>query len=267
MNKVTILGCGTSTGVPILGCNCKVCQSTDLRNKRLRTSILIESTHKYKILIDTTPDLRAQLIREKIQMLDAVIITHDHADHVHGMDDLRTYAFKSPLNVYTNRETAQKLSSKFPYIFQREKVFANKTILGGGIPLLNLAEVTLGKNLIGQEYLEFLELPHGHTNTLGIIHSKCAYLTDLNEISDDQLNYLENSCLELLIIDCLRYKPHTTHLHLDKTLKYVEKISPKLTVLTHLGHELDYVDLSYQLRKRGTKNVFPAYDGQCFYYS
>ena len=268
MNKVTILGCGTSTGVPILGCKCKVCQSTDLRNKRLRTSVIIETTNqKKKILIDTTPDLRTQLLRENISSIDAAIVTHDHADHVHGIDDLRPYTFNSFMEIHTNNETAENLISKFSYIFQRETVFANKPILGGGIPHLKLSLVTQGHFKIANETFSFLELPHGHTKTLGIIHSNMAYLTDCLEISESHLKILEEAKLELLIIDCLRYAPHSTHLHLDKTLEYVRKISPNMTVLTHLGHEMDYVDLTSQLRKQGIKNVFPAYDGQSFYYS
>lgn len=268
MNKVTILGCGTSTGVPILGCKCKVCQSTDSRNKRLRTSAIIETfPSKKKILIDTTPDLRTQLLSEKINQIDAAIITHDHADHVHGIDDLRPYTFTSSMEVYSSGKTAEELRSKFPYIFQKETVFADRPILGGGIPQLKLSQIANGHTKIMNEEFYFPELPHGHTTTLGVIHSRLAYLTDCFEISESHLKILRGLKLELLVIDCLRYAPHSTHLHLDKTLEYVEMISPQMTVLTHLGHEMDYVDLTSQLRGRGIKNVFPAYDGQCFHYS
>jgi phosphoribosyl 1,2-cyclic phosphate phosphodiesterase len=124
MNKITILGSGTSTGVPILGCKCKVCQSNEWRNKRLRTSAVIETTQGKRILIDASPDLRTQLLREKIDSLDAVIITHDHADHTHGMDDLRPFGFqkKMPIPVFTDHKTTSDLKKKFPYIFDRKAI-------------------------------------------------------------------------------------------------------------------------------------------------
>lgn len=269
MNKITILGSGTSTGVPILGCKCQVCQSNELRNKRLRTSALIELRDGKKILIDASPDLRTQLLNNHIDNVDGVIITHDHADHTHGMDDLRPFGFKNgkAIPVFTDAHTAGGLTKKFPYIFDRHNYFATKDVLGGGIPLLDLKVVQAGPEKIFDHDFRFFSLPHGHENTLGVFHSKMAYLTDCREIPEETLKFLSDAGLELLIIDCLRPLPHGTHLHFDLTLKYIDRIKPKLAVLTHMGHEWDYLDLIDQLRKRGVKNTFPATDGQTFLYS
>lgn len=269
MNKITILGSGTSTGVPILGCKCEVCQSNEPRNKRLRTSALIELASHKKILIDASPDLRTQLLNSHIDMVDAAIITHDHADHTHGMDDLRPFSFKAgkALPVFTDAVCANALTKKFSYIFDRHKYFENKKMLGGGIPLLDLHVHEAGPVKILDQDFTFLALPHGHENTLGVLHSRMAYLTDCREIPEDSLQKLSDARLELLIIDCLRPTPHQTHLHLEDTLKYIDRIKPKLAVLTHMGHEWDYLDLIDELRKRGVKNTLPALDGQTFLYS
>jgi phosphoribosyl 1,2-cyclic phosphate phosphodiesterase len=269
MNKITILGSGTSTGVPILGCKCKVCQSSDPRNKRLRTSALIETIQNKTIIIDTSPDLRSQLLQHKTEKVDGVIITHDHADHTHGMDDLRPFTFKrtKPLEIFTNEATAEQLTQKFAYIFQRQKYFENRAILGGGIPLLDLVTITKEHFTIAGEDFHFYSLPHGHTQSLAVRHRKMAYIVDCQEICPKILTTLQEAKLELLIIDCLRYEPHQTHLHLDKTLQYIQEIGPKLAILTHMAHELDYLELTTLLKQRGINNVLPAIDGQTFLYS
>lgn len=269
MNKITILGSGTSTGVPILGCNCQVCQSNDLRNKRFRTSAVIELPDKKRILIDASPDLRSQLLRADVKSLESVIITHDHADHTHGMDDLRPFGFKSgkSIPVFTDASAAKDLRRKFPYIFDRENYFKDKEILGGGIPLLELHITQPGKELILDQNFEFFSLPHGHENTLGILHRKMAYFVDCRKIPDETVDRLREAQLELFIIDCLRPTPHQTHLHLDLTLEYIQRVKPKIAVLTHMGHEWDYLKLIHELEKRGVKNTFPAIDGQSFLYS
>lgn len=268
MNKITILGSGTSTGVPILGCNCQVCQSNDPRNKRHRTSALIELSTRKKILIDASPDLRTQLLSAKVEDMHAVIITHDHADHTHGMDDLRPFGFKhkQSLPVYCDEQTQHSLTNKFPYIFNRQQYFEGKQILGGGIPLLDLQPIKSGPVSILGETFEFFPLPHGHHETLGILHGKMAYIVDCREIPGATLDRLKAAELEILVIDCLRPAPHQTHLHLDLTLEYVGYIKPKIAVLTHMGHEWDYLELMKELQSRGVKNTFPAIDGHTFLY-
>lgn len=269
MNKITILGCGTSTGVPILGCKCQVCQSNEKRNKRFRTSALIELPDKKRLLIDASPDLRTQILNARIDSLDAVIITHDHADHTHGVDDLRPFGFKAgkPLPVYTDAHCAQSLKGKFPYIFDRDIFFKDKAILGGGIPLLDLEIIEEGPSKILNQDFEFFFLPHGHIQTTGIRHGKMAYLIDCESLPEGVLHRLSQIELDLLIIDCLRPKPHQTHLHFEKTMKYIEIINPQTALLTHLGHEWDYLSLIENLKRHGVRNTFPAIDGASFYYS
>lgn len=269
MNKITILGSGTSTGVPILGCKCKVCQSNDLRNKRLRTSAVIETSDQKKILIDASPDLRTQLLNNNIDHIDAVLITHAHADHILGMDDLRPFGLgtKAPIPVYADPLAGADLRRKFTYIFERDQYFKDRPILGGGIPLLDLHTISEGTFNILNEDFSFHPLPHGHEDTLIICHRKMAYVTDVREITDQIVQKLSDAKLELLVIDCLRPRPHQTHLHMDKTLEYISRINPRLSVLTHMGHEWDYRDLTAEILRRGVKNTFPAIDGQSFLYS
>lgn len=268
MNKITILGSGTSTGVPILGCKCSVCQSNDQRNKRLRTSALLETESGKTILVDASPDLRAQLLRTGTQTLDAVIITHDHADHTHGIDDVRPFTFKKndPIPVFTDAYSSAALTIKYPYIFQREKVFAHRPVLGGGIPRLDLFTIKDSIQIAGEDF-EFHSLPHGHGESLCLRHKKMAYVVDCQEIPKCVINSFRDAKLEILIIDCLRIDPHQTHLHLELALDYIKEIAPAKAILTHMGHELEYLDLIHQLSLRGAKNVFPALDGQSFLYS
>jgi phosphoribosyl 1,2-cyclic phosphate phosphodiesterase len=269
MNKITLLGTGTSTGVPILGCKCVVCQSKDLRNKRLRSSALLSTHNGKNILIDASPDLRGQLLKNDVTQIDSIIITHDHADHTHGMDDLRPYTFNfnSPLPIYTSNKCILSLKNKFPYIFQTSSYFGNKQILGGGIPKLELNNITGSTTSISHNEFEFLFLPHGHTQTLGLIHSKMAYIVDCQLIPDSDLKILQEKNLELLIIDCLRLTPHDTHLHFDQTLEYIRVINPKLAVLTHLGHEMDHVKITEKILNCTALNVIVGHDNMSLYYS
>ncbi|MEX1100239.1 MAG: MBL fold metallo-hydrolase, partial [Bacteriovoracaceae bacterium] len=178
-NEVVALGTGTSTGIPMVGCKCSVCLSTNPKNHRFRASIALKTSSHKTIIVDVTPDLRSQLLQNKIDQCDACIITHEHADHVHGIDDLRPLSFdkESPIPVYTWNSCAEHLSEKFPYIFQADKLFRFKPVLGGGIPKLSLH--TVGeKALIAGEEFEFYLLPHGHTKTLSFLHKKFAYAID-----------------------------------------------------------------------------------------
>jgi phosphoribosyl 1,2-cyclic phosphate phosphodiesterase len=269
MNKITLLGTGTSTGVPILGCLCHVCRSTDVRNKRLRAAALIETSQNKKILIDVPPDIRTQLLKTDTRNLDAVIITHDHADHTHGMDDLRPFGFETriPIPVYTAPDAAQDLRRKFRYIFERENYFKDKAVLGGGIPLLDLHEVKPGEHVIAGENFTLMPMPHGHEDTYAVLQGKCAYVVDCREIPEKVSDRLRDARLDVLVIDCLRMKKHSTHLHLELTLEYIEKIHPKLAVLTHMGHEMEHLELTHELKVRGAKNVVIGTDGASFFYS
>lgn len=268
-NRITILGSGTSTGVPIVGCQCQVCLSTDSKNKRYRSSILITTANENKILVDTTPDLRSQLLVNKITGIDSVIITHDHADHTHGIDDLRPFSFwkNKTINIYTNQMTIKSLKEKFRYIFDFKSLHGGNKVKGGGIPKLSLKEVTLKKNQsIHQENFYFAELPHSYTNSLSFVHEQFAYVIDCKKIPKDYLNFLKEKKLKFLIIDCAKREPHDTHLHLEQSLEYIRYIAPEKAGLIHMGHEFEHHSLVQELKSRNFDHVFPLFDGQIIEY-
>ena len=184
------------------------------------------------------------------------------------MDDLRPFSFKTQkdIPVYTNEATKNSLENKFPYIFQKEVIFKDRPILGGGIPRLRLCEVE-NETSIESHFFHFFSLPHGYGKTLGIVHSKLAYIVDCHEIPDETVEFLTHKKLDLLIIDCLREQSHQTHLTFEKSLQYIAKINPKIAVLTHLGHELEYQNLQRKLVKCKLNNVLIGLDGMSFLYS
>ena len=265
-NVVTILGSGTSVGIPQVGCSCLVCTSLDHRDQRLRTSIFIETKKHKKFLVDTTPDLRTQLLNNKISALDFAIITHDHADHLHGIDDLRPFCFGPPVKtipVFSNEETKNSVESRFPYIFDN----SGRPVLGGGIPKLDLSAVSLEKNIIlEEENFFFFNFPHGYTKTMGFIHDDFAYIVDCMELPEHILEILKQKKLKLLIIDCLRQKSHGTHLNVAKCFDYIKKIKPDKTGLIHISHDLSHIALKELARKEFGESVFPLYDGQKLFY-
>lgn len=270
-NEIIILGSGTSTGIPMVGCKCEVCHSTNKKNQRLRTSILIRTKKNNHILVDTSVDLRAQLLKNKIYRVDMAFITHDHADHCHGIDDLRPLCFGPPpleIPIFTHSECADSLELKFPYIFKSHQVFSkDKPPLGGGIPKLSLTKVELGRrNIILNEEFEFLMLNHGHTLTLGIIHDNFAYLIDCHEITDEQIENLKNRNLDLLIIDCVTNHEHASHLSMEKAFEYIAKISPKKAGLIHMNHNLEHEKLQQEASSRFSFPVFPVFDTQRIHY-
>jgi phosphoribosyl 1,2-cyclic phosphate phosphodiesterase len=267
---VTILGSGTSTGVPMVGCSCKVCTSLNTKDKRFRTSILIESAQGNNILIDTTPDLRTQLLTHSVKKIDAAIITHDHADHLHGIDDLRPYCFGPPIKkipIVAERNTAMTMTERFPYIFKADEIFSKeRPIIGGGIPLLDLRPVIINDDDIVEidivgEKIKLFNLPHGHSKTTGIIHEKMAYIPDCHHISDQIVEKLSNISLDLLIIDCLQYDTHETHLNIDACFGFIRTMAPKRAILIHMNHEVLHNDLEKIAKQEFGTTVFPAYDG------
>jgi len=273
-NKVLILGSGTSTGIPIPGCFCKVCQSTNPKNKRLRTSIILKFKNddkkghpEKKLLIDTTPDLRQGLLDHQINSLDGVIITHTHADHVHGIDDLRPLCFGNPsktIPLYTYPKAKEELLHRFPYIFNSLKKRPN---IGGGIPLLEIKTLNLDKPVsLLEKPFNFFLLPHGYGKTLGFCQGKFAYLIDCHDIPSQTLQFLKEQQLDFLIIDCVCLKPHKTHLNIEKAFSFIKAIAPQRAGLIHMGHELDH----NELQKRGEASfdfpVFPLADGMVLEY-
>jgi len=245
--KITILGCGTSTGVPRIGGNWGVCDPNNPKNRRRRASILIED-QATKILIDTTPDLREQCLSANICHLDGVLYTHDHADHTHGIDDLRGlyHIMKRRIEAYGNAETMAVLKRRFGYIFQSRD----------GYPaILNGHDITCREFNIGALPVQPFELIHGGMKTLAFRLNKIVYATDFNAIPEESEIYLRG--LDLWIVDALRPEPHPTHSHLAQTLDWIEKFKPKRAILTHMTGDMDYETLKNSL----PKHIEPAYDG------
>ena len=250
--EVTILGSGTSTGVPAIQCKCEVCRSKDPKNQRLRASAWLRVQGK-NLLIDTSTDLRTQALRAGIERVDAVLYTHPHADHIHGIDELRSFNFiqKESIPVFGNAWTAKELQTKFSYIFHPGPVE------GGGIPQLKLHEFNpddLEINVLDIPITP-IAVPHGRQQCVGYRLGSFAYVTDCNEVPEGALNRMRN--LETLVLDCVREKAHATHLNLEKALWVVNQIRPTRTYLTHLSHDFDYSTWM----KRLPTGVALAYDG------
>jgi len=248
--KFTFLGTGTSTGVPSIACDCETCLSEDPRDKRLRVSILVEHNGK-KILVDTSADFRQQALRAKIDRLDAVLITHCHVDHVFGLDDIRPLNFRhGAMPIFANEIAWIDLRRIFQYIFQ-------PVHFGGGLPQLIPHTVYPKAPFCVGEDLEItpLEVIHGKLPVIAYRFNDFAYATDLNFISDETIDGLQD--LDVLVLDCVRIKPHSTHLGLNEALAYIGRIKPKRAYLTHLNHDVMHARDS----KRLPPNVEFAYDG------
>lgn len=246
--KVVILGCATSTGVPVIGCKCSVCTSDNQKNKRTRCSVFIQSNGK-NILIDSSTDLRFQALREGITRLDAVLYTHSHADHTHGIDDLRTFNFINNMVIpcYGNELTINNLKNNFRYIF-------DGVHSAGGKPKLKL-------NLVENDFdfeginITPVEINHARWMILGYRIGNFAYLTDCSGIPEESIEKLQD--LDLLILSALRYREHPAHFNIEQAVEMAQKINSKLTVFTHMGHEVEYEKLLAEL----PDNIVPAYDG------
>jgi phosphoribosyl 1,2-cyclic phosphate phosphodiesterase len=248
--KLTFLGTGTSTGVPSIACDCETCLSSDPRDKRLRVSILIEHRDK-KILVDTSSEFRQQALRANIRHLDAVLITHCHVDHVFGLDDIRPLNFRyGAMGVYANEIAWRDLRRIFEYIF-------NPTHFGGGLPQLIPHTVQHNAPFCVGEDLEItpLEVIHGKLPVVAYRFNDFAYATDLKTIPPETMDNLRD--LDVLVLDCVRIKPHSTHLCLEEALAIIEDLEPNRAFLTHLNHDIMYERDSHLL----PGNVRFAYDG------
>lgn len=246
--KITILGCGTSSGVPLLGCDCTVCRSNHPRNQRRRVSILVEH-RETRILVDTSPDLRAQLIDAGVTRLDAVLYTHIHADHVHGIDDLRSlnYRMKGPIDVYGSAATLAEIQHRFRYAFAKPKAFWYSPSL--------VAHTIDGAFDIGEIAVAPFDQGHGNGTSTGYRFGAVAYSTDVSDLSEAAFAALEG--IRVWVVDCLGYREHPTHAHLARTLEWVRRVKPKLAVLTHMSHQFDYDTLLSEL----PDGVVPGHDG------
>lgn len=259
--EITILGSGTSSGIPVIGCSCKVCLSNDSRDKRLRSSVYIdlgeseESGLRY-ILIDCGPDFREQALRHNLPRIDAILFTHAHADHIFGLDDIRIYNFKqkSPIPLFADQSTRDSLNRIFSYCFIK-----NLDYEGGGIPSLILNEIKpLEDFKLGHINITPIKIFHGKTPILGFKVGSFAYLTDCSSVPDESMPFLED--LDLLIVSGLRHRPHATHYTVEGAMNLIKTLNPKRAYLTHISHDLLHSDTDESLKIEAS-NTNLAYDG------
>jgi phosphoribosyl 1,2-cyclic phosphate phosphodiesterase len=246
--RLTFLGTGTSTGVPTLACRCRVCASADPHDKRTRPSVMLEFDGRV-VLIDTTPDFRSQAMREGIERLDAVLYTHDHVDHVMGLDDVRPYYFRqqAPIPIYADARSMDSIRRIFTYIFDQKYPY-------GGIAKLEPHLIDGPFELWGERVVP-LPVLHGNLPVLGFRVRDFAYITDFSTIPDETLGFL--SGLDVLVLDALRHKPHPTHSTVENSLAWVERLKPRRAFFTHIAHELGHEATNAGL----PGHVRLAYDG------
>jgi phosphoribosyl 1,2-cyclic phosphate phosphodiesterase len=249
--KVRLLGCGTSSGVPRVGNDWGACDPDNPRNRRSRASILVENGEKPPILIDTSPDLREQLLAARVNNVAGVIWTHDHADHCHGIDDLRQlfHARGAPVDGYARPATLAALRNRFAYAFEGK----------GGYPPVVTGNDLPDRLSLGSVDIHIVDQPHGEITSVGLRFDangkSIAYATDFNILTDEMRNLYEN--VDLWIVDALRHHPHPTHPHLAQTLGWVDELKVRRAILTHMDQSMDYE----ALRRELPANVEPGFDG------
>lgn len=250
--RVVVLGSGTSNGVPVIGCACAVCTSDDPRDKRTRPSIVVEALGR-RVLVDTTPELRLQLLRERIPWIDAIVYTHEHADHIYGLDDVRMFSMRSkrPVPVYGPARTLTALRRAFAYIF------ADGPMTGGGRPQLELIEI--GGEPFEPAGIRFepIEVFHGDTPVNAYRIGAFAYVTDVSRIDPAAMARLRD--LDVLILDALRERPHPTHFSVAEAVAVIEELRPGRAYLTHICHDMGQREMEGRL----PANVELAWDGLC----
>ena len=248
-SSLTILGAGSSAGTPVVGCKCETCLSLNPRNNRTRCSSLITLKNGKNILIDTSPDLREQSLRESISSVDAVLFTHAHADHCHGIDDLRAFCQinKIQIPLYGNKNVMEQIIHKFEYAMIEPKNFWE-------IPVLkpNIIEAPFK---IFDETITPIPVKHGNNNINGYRIGNLGYITDVSEISENSMKLLEG--IDVLLLDCLRMEPHFTHLSFSESIEIAKIINAKATYLIHMTHNLEYESL----KKILPEGIFVGYDG------
>lgn len=250
--RVTLLGTGSSGGVPFIGCKCGVCTSSNPKNRRSRVSVYVE-TPTTKLVIDTGPDFKSQMLAQDISVVDAVLYTHDHADHTHGIDDLRAfnYLMKKPVEIHADSATITCLRERFAYVFlpPPDNVWMRPSVVPNIIKPYQ--QFTVGDVSI----IPFTQHHGNESETLGFRIGDFAYSTDVSGFPDASWEVLKG--VKTWVIDCLRYKKAPTHAHLDLTLEWIERIKPKRAILTHMNHDMEYETL-YKMLPPG---VEPGYDG------
>ncbi len=232
--KITFLGTGTSSGVPMIACDCEVCTSTNTKDNRLRSSIMVQS-ETTTIVVDTTPDFRFQMLREKVKFVDAIIFTHPHKDHVAGLDDVKAFNYftKKPIDVYANEFTQVALRREFYYVFAEEKY--------PGIPDINLHEITDSGFLVGDITVMPIKVWHLKMPVLGFRFGNFTYITDANRIEESEKEKIKGS--QALVLNALRHKQHISHFTLQEAIDLGHELNIPQTYFTHISHQLGLHDV------------------------
>lgn len=247
--KITFLGTGTSQGIPVITCNCIVCKSTDHKNKRLRVSVLLETGDK-TIVIDSGPDFRYQMLRANVKDLDAIIFTHEHRDHVAGLDDIRpfNYLLKKNIDIYATERVQGALRREFSYIFSEVNY--------PGLPQINIHTISNEAFFIGNTKIVPLDIMHYKLPILGFRINEFAYITDAKTISDETIAKMEG--VKILVINALQREQHVSHFTLAEAIEFAGKVGAECTYLTHISHNLG---LHAETEKELPDNIKLAYDG------
>lgn len=247
--KIYFLGTGTSQGIPVIGSNHSVCLSSNEKDKRLRVSVWIQ-TQSLSIVIDCGPDFRQQMLNSKCQNIDALLFTHEHADHTAGLDDIRPYFFKQgALPIYAHKRVLKNLEKRFDYIFQTDNKYP-------GAPSVLQNEVKRDQSFsINNEKIVPINAMHGTLQVFGYRIQDFVYLTDVKTIETSEINKIKNC--KVLVVNCLREEPHATHFNLEEVLHFISLVQPKTTYLTHISHLFGFHE---EIQKKLPEHVFLAYD-------
>lgn len=252
--KITFLGTGTSCGVPMIGCSCAVCTSSDVKDKRLRSSILVES-ETTAIVIDTTPDFRYQMLRANVKKLDAVLFTHPHKDHIAGLDDVRAFNYfqKKPMELYANSLTEEAIKREFAYAFSDKKY--------PGLPNINLNTIDDSPFMIGDIRVVPVLVWHLKMPVLGFRFGGFTYITDANKIEDDEKEKIKGS--KVMVLNALRKESHISHFTLDEAVAMVQELGVPTGYFTHISHQLGR---DKEVNAMLPKGIELAFDGQEIYF-
>lgn len=251
--RIVFLGTGTSHGIPVVTCGCAVCNSSDPRDTRYRSSVAIFGDHGERVLIDAGPEFRLQAIRAKLERLDAVLVTHAHADHIHGLDDVRPLTKGKPLPIYASAFDVAELRERFSYAFKDGQ-------MGGGKPKLELWEAPSEGATVGSIRAIPIPVMHGERRILGYRLGKFAYLTDCSAVPAESVDMLRG--LDTLVIGALRKRPHPTHFTFDQALELAAELRPSRAFLTHICHDMSHAEIDRYCQTFGLPfPAGPAWDG------